>query len=173
MSRASEILRKINESPKFKVGDRVRMTSDALDTYGSQYANKVFKIDSVARNHSEHPGYDDAAAGQGLYDLSLNGSSFGNSLYDYELQRESKANEDYTPNSDVASIKAKNPNRTVWDVGTMVKHKPTGLGVPDDCEGIGKVMKVEDHGAGMIAHFVLWPGKRKPTMSWGSWLEKA
>jgi hypothetical protein len=63
-----------------KIGDKVKMTRDAVENYGSQYAGQVFTISHVATNTNEHPGYDTGVGGK-LYDLE----GFNSSLYDYEL----------------------------------------------------------------------------------------
>ncbi len=75
-----------------------------------------------------------------------------------------------SPRVDVDAIRARNPNRKVHDVGSTVQMKPTSLGQLHKGE-TGKVVNVEDHGAGMIAHYVMWPRKRKPEMHWGGNLE--
>lgn len=78
---------------RFKVGDRVSLTADALENYGAKHAGKSFRVSHVATRYmpaSEfyakgspagfHPGYDDST-GCALYDCE--GLSF--SLYDWEL----------------------------------------------------------------------------------------
>ena len=70
--------------PEYKKGDKVRMTDDTVDNYGSKYRGKVFTITHVATSTDDHPGFDDI--GQALYDLK--GLSF--SLYDYELEPANK-----------------------------------------------------------------------------------
>jgi hypothetical protein len=74
---------------------------------------------------------------------------------------------------DISEIRKKNPTQTVHDVGTKVIMKRTSLNPKKEGEtdAVGTVNKVEDHGAGMIAHYVRWPKKRKDTMHWGSWLK--
>lgn len=71
----------------------------------------------------------------------------------------------------VEEIRAKNPNRVVHDVGSLVQwnHRLGSLARLHDGE-TGKVVRVEDHGAGQIAHYVMWPRKRKPEMHWGGCL---
>ena len=68
---------------KFKVGDQVQMTTDALDSYGIQYQDDVFTITNAADNIWDHPGYDKGLSPMGLYDLN---DGFAFSLYDYELK---------------------------------------------------------------------------------------
>ena len=66
----------------FKIGTRVRMTLDALENYGSKYAEREFTISHVATKYMPakefyrksmpdgyHPGYDESANGRPLYDL--------------------------------------------------------------------------------------------------------
>lgn len=67
-----------------RIGAEVQMTENALENYGEQYRGKTFKVTHIARNRGEHPGYDEGAGGA-LYDLSLDGKNFPNSLYDWEL----------------------------------------------------------------------------------------
>ena len=71
----------------YNVYDRVTMTEDALDNYGEEYRDVVFKVTQVARNENDHPGYDMGVYPQRLYDLSIDGNDFACSLYDYELKR--------------------------------------------------------------------------------------
>ena len=79
----------------YKIGDRVKMTEDALENYGQELEGMIFVIESAAHSYmpaSEfydkgrpegyHPGYDDTVKGQGLYDLK----GLGCSLYDWELE---------------------------------------------------------------------------------------
>lgn len=66
---------------RFKVGDKVMMTNDALENYGFKYEGKKFTVSHVATNTSEHPGYDNGVKGQALYDLK----ELGFSLYDWEV----------------------------------------------------------------------------------------
>lgn len=66
--------------PNYKVGDKVMLTSDALENYGSKYKDKVFKVEIVSTSTDDHPGFDDGM-GEALYDLK----NFNNSVYDYEI----------------------------------------------------------------------------------------
>ena len=79
----------------YRIGQRVKMTNDALENYGEKYRDKVFIIESCAHSYMPakefyakgkpsgyHPGYDDGVKGQCLYDLK----DFGSSLYDWELK---------------------------------------------------------------------------------------
>ena len=82
----------------YKIGQKVRMTDEALDNYGEEYRDKVFVVTHVSTKYMPasqfyaggrppgyHPGYDEAAAGKPLYDLELDGEPFGSSLYWWEL----------------------------------------------------------------------------------------
>lgn len=65
-----------------KIGNKVKMTKDALDNYGEEYRDKTFTIEHVSTRYMPaneffssgkpsgfHPGYDEAAKGRPLYDL--------------------------------------------------------------------------------------------------------
>ena len=81
----------------FSIGEKVKMTKDALDNYGQEYAEKILIIESKANKYmcaeqffakgkpeGYHPGYDNAGMpGVWLYDCE--GLTF--SLYDWELER--------------------------------------------------------------------------------------
>lgn len=72
----------------YKIGDRVRLTNDAIDGYELSYTRgNVFIITHVAKNTKEHPGYDNAT-NDALYDVehAHTRCSVGNSFYDYELE---------------------------------------------------------------------------------------
>ena len=85
---------------KFRVGDIVEMSADALDNYGEKWAGVPLVVESVATDYMPaskfftsgmpkgfHPGYDETAAGEGLYDLSVvDGEGLPFSLYDWELE---------------------------------------------------------------------------------------
>jgi len=72
----------------YKIGQKVRMTSDALDNYGEKYENTLFKITLVATSVDDHPGYDEGVGNQALYDLFQidTKTDLPFSLYDWELQ---------------------------------------------------------------------------------------
>ena len=75
--------------PLFRVGDLVRLTSDAKENYDEEpFSDEVLKVVSVATSCDEHPGYDASADGMGLYDLEIadTGEYCSCSLYDYELE---------------------------------------------------------------------------------------
>ena len=85
---------------EYKVGDFVEMSSDALDNYGEEWAGVPLEVTHVATRYMPassffpsgcpkgyHPGYDESANGEGLYDLSVvDGEALPFSLYDWELE---------------------------------------------------------------------------------------
>ena len=66
----------------YEIGDKVKMTEDALDNYGEKYRDQALTVEHVAHSEQEHPGYDNSLLGQGLYDFQ----DIEFSLYDYELE---------------------------------------------------------------------------------------
>ena len=81
---------------KFKTGQKVKMSEDALENYGEKYRDLPLTITHSAHSYMPadeffaknrpvdyHPGYDDGVKGQGLYDFD----SLEFSLYDWELIR--------------------------------------------------------------------------------------
>ena len=68
---------------RFKLGDKVRLTSDATQNECYEcYADKVLTINHVATSTADHPGFDDGTD-CALYDCEDCNLSF----YDYELTR--------------------------------------------------------------------------------------
>lgn len=78
-----------------RIGQKVRMTKDAVDNYGTEYAGKEFTVTHAANKYMPakqfyaqgrpkgyHPGYDEGAGGY-LYDFE----ELDFSLYDWELVR--------------------------------------------------------------------------------------
>ena len=78
---------------RFKVGQTVQMTPEALENYGLEHEGKRYRITSVARAYMPaaeffasgkpagfHPGFDESA-GCALYDCE----GLNISLYDWEL----------------------------------------------------------------------------------------
>ncbi len=61
-----------------KKGDYVRVITDH---YGKKNYNKVFRVEHVAHNESEHPGYDNGVGGE-LIDLY----GLDSSLYEFEFE---------------------------------------------------------------------------------------
>ena len=70
-----------------KLDSLVKMTNDALDNYGENYRNQIFKVVYVARNTKEHPGYDMGVYPMKLFDLEnpATHEMLECSLYEYEL----------------------------------------------------------------------------------------
>ena len=68
---------------------RVVMTNNAIENYGEQWRDVVLIITHVAHSKDDHPGYDEGAYPQGLYDLKREdtGENLGMSLYDWELKQ--------------------------------------------------------------------------------------
>lgn len=86
--------------PRYRVGDEVYMTSDAVENYGDRFDGVKLIITHVSNKYMPakefftsgkpegyHPGYDEGMEGMGLYDLKIKstGEHLGMSLYDYEL----------------------------------------------------------------------------------------
>ena len=85
---------------RYKVGDIVEMTADAIGDYGDEWAGIPLVVRRVATKYMPaaqfyptkpqgyHPGYDEAANGEGLYDLAIvDGEELTFSLYDFELEQ--------------------------------------------------------------------------------------
>jgi hypothetical protein len=82
--------------PTYQIGDKFKLTNDALENYGEQYRDKVFTVRSWAnhyvpakeyfadpKQHAHgHPGYDDAT-GDCLYEAD--GMTFA--VYSWEMER--------------------------------------------------------------------------------------
>ena len=79
---------------KYRKGNKVKLTPDAIDNYGSEYRDRIFTISSASNKYMPakdffasgrpagyHPGYDEGVSPMGLYDLI--GLEF--SLYDWEI----------------------------------------------------------------------------------------
>lgn len=80
---------RIGNMARYKIGDRVKVAPLNDNEGYDSFRGKTLIITHVARNQSEHPGYDSGLVGGGLYDLkeAETGESVGSSLYDYELVR--------------------------------------------------------------------------------------
>ncbi len=75
-------------SKHFKLGDKVKVSPENDNENYNSFKNEVLVIINVAKNRSEHPGYDESVSPDYLYDLEkLNGEKIHCSLYDYELIR--------------------------------------------------------------------------------------
>ena len=73
------------ETPKFSVGDIVRINPEIDNQNYNDFKNKDLVIINVATSEKDHPGYDTSIGG-GLYDLETSdGQDVPFSLYDYEL----------------------------------------------------------------------------------------
>ena len=83
-----------NMQARHKIGDKVKMTADALENYGEKYAGDTFTVTHVSTRYMPadeffskgkpagyHPGYDESA-GCALYDLR----GLGFSLYEWEVK---------------------------------------------------------------------------------------
>lgn len=75
----------------YKIGDRFKLSADALENYGAQYTNQVFTVrqwydhyvpakDMLNDPHG-HPGFDDGA-GTAIY-----GSELKFDVYEWEMDR--------------------------------------------------------------------------------------
>ena len=70
----------------FKLNQKVRVNPDNDNENYDSFRNDVLIITHVAKNTSEHPGYDESISPEYLYDLKKeNGECVNCSLYDYEL----------------------------------------------------------------------------------------
>lgn len=84
----------MKEFAKYKIGDKVKVNPKNDNDLYNSFRNKTLVITHVAKNISEHPGYDNSANPERLYDLKefKTGKSVPFSLYDYELVRVSNFN---------------------------------------------------------------------------------
>lgn len=67
---------------KLCIGDKIRLTDNALDNYGKQY-NKSYTITHIAKNEKEHRGYDTGVSPQLLVDTK----ELRFSIYEYEFTK--------------------------------------------------------------------------------------
>ena len=86
------------KAKEYYLGDKIKMTDDAIDNYGQQYKDKSFTISHIANSVEDHMGYDEGMGGENLYDLD----ELEFSLYDYEVESasESKASEELDEEED-------------------------------------------------------------------------
>lgn len=71
----------------FRIGKRVRVSSDNDNDCYDEFRDKTLKVTHIARNTKEHAGYDVSMRGMALYDLEdLKGNQIPCSLYEYELE---------------------------------------------------------------------------------------
>lgn len=81
----------------YKIGQRIKMTKDAIENYGNEYEYKTFTISHISTKYMPakeffeknkpigyHPGYDESENGMPLYDF--NELTF--SLYDWEVTKD-------------------------------------------------------------------------------------
>jgi hypothetical protein len=70
----------------FKLNQKVRVSPDNDNDYYNSFRDEVLIITNVAKDSSEHPGYDSSLSHEYLYDLkTASGKDVPCSLYDYEL----------------------------------------------------------------------------------------
>lgn len=80
----------------FHVGEKVKMSKDALDNYGNEFSSVILTIKSAANKYMPakqffdsgmpdgyHPGYDESMKGICLYDFE----EINFSLYEWELRK--------------------------------------------------------------------------------------
>jgi hypothetical protein len=74
------------------IGDRVKVAAENDNEGYNNFRGKVLIVTHVATSKEQHPGYDPAMAGEGLYDFKTeDGEPVGSSLYDYELEDAERA----------------------------------------------------------------------------------
>lgn len=72
----------------WRIGTKVKVSSDNDNENYNDFRNKVLKITHIAKNTNQHPGYDNGMDGMPLYDLeALDGTPVNYSLYEYELEK--------------------------------------------------------------------------------------
>ena len=70
----------------YKIGSKVKVSPDNDNECYNDFRDKVLIVTHVAKNESEHQGYDSSVAPDYLYDFeTIDGESVPCSLYDYEL----------------------------------------------------------------------------------------
>jgi len=70
----------------YKLGSKVKVSPDNDNDYYNDFRDKVLIVTNVAKNESEHRGYDSSVAPDYLYDFkTIDGQIVHCSLYDYEL----------------------------------------------------------------------------------------
>lgn len=79
-------MKKQTNMSHFKLNSKVKVSPyNDNDNYDS-FRNEILIVTHVARNKTEHPGYDESVSPDYLYDLeTLSGKEVNCSLYDYEL----------------------------------------------------------------------------------------
>ena len=72
----------------WRIGTKVKVSSDNDNENYNDFRNKVLKITHIAKNTNQHSGYDNSMEGMPLYDLeALDGTPVNCSLYEYELEK--------------------------------------------------------------------------------------
>lgn len=70
----------------FKLNQKVRVSPENDNECYDSFRSDVLIITHVAKDKTEHPGYDECVSPEYLYDLKKeSGEDIGSSLYDYEL----------------------------------------------------------------------------------------
>ena len=71
----------------YKIGQKVKISSENDNENYNEFRNQVLIIESVATNEDQHPGYDESMEGMQLIDLkTLSGEDVPFSLYEYEIE---------------------------------------------------------------------------------------
>lgn len=86
---------------KLQKGDRFKLNEEALDNYGESYRNKIFEVEQWFDRRApifssktggiprhSHPGYDEEAFPQRLYEFKdlETGEDIGFAVYDWEIE---------------------------------------------------------------------------------------
>jgi hypothetical protein len=66
----------------FRVGMKFILTDDAIENYGEEYRDKVYKVRGVFKSVKEHRGFDEGV-GQPLYEAD----NLPFAVYEYEIER--------------------------------------------------------------------------------------
>jgi len=70
----------------FRLNQRVKVAPDNDNESYDSFRDDILIITHVAKDKSQHPGYDESVSPEYLYDLKKeNGEQIHCSLYDYEL----------------------------------------------------------------------------------------
>ena len=78
---------KIEPNPDYKVGDRVRVSSENDNENYDDFKDKILIVTDVTTIDDDHPAFDETMGSEGLYSFKTeDGKEVHSSLYDYELQ---------------------------------------------------------------------------------------
>jgi len=70
----------------FKLGQKVKVSPENDNECYDSFRNEVLRVTHLAKNASEHPGYDAGVSPDYLYDLeTVSGEPVPYPLYDHEL----------------------------------------------------------------------------------------